>query len=297
MKATDRAVVSGLFLVGLLAAFYFLVLAPKRQEASKLGEDIAALESQISQQEQTVAFAEEARKEFPKYYGRMVVLGKAAPEQADTASMLVQVNSISERAGVRFRSLALAEGGGESAGQTAGAASTPAPATPAPATPAPAEGTAPAEGAPADAAQPSTDATSTATTAAGSTAPAPATESAAANLPIGASVGPAGLPTLPYSYVFDGTFFDVADFMAGVDGLVQAGDDGTQVDVNGRLMTIDGFSLLGGSPGSDPDLEALFAVTTYTVPSEQGLTLGASPTAPGVPAAPQTTPASTVSAP
>ena len=41
--------------------------------------------------------------------------------------------------------------------------------------------------------------------------------------------------------------------MAGIDELVQARDDGTQVAVNGRLLTIDGFSLLGGSPGSDPD--------------------------------------------
>ena len=106
------------------------MLAPKRQEASKLGTDIAALEASISEQEQTVAFAEEARKSFPKYYGRMVVLGKAAPEQADSASMLVQVNSIADRSSVKFRSLALAEGGGESAGQTAAAAPAPAPAAP-----------------------------------------------------------------------------------------------------------------------------------------------------------------------
>ena len=293
MKTTDRAVLSGLFLIALLAAFYFLVLAPKRQEASKLGTDIAALEASISEQEQTVAFAEEARKSFPKYYGRMVVLGKAAPEQADSASMLVQVNSIADRSSVTFRSRALAEGGGESAGQTA-AAAPPAPA--APAEGAPAEG-APAEGAPAEGAQSSTDATSTPTTA--TTAPAPATESAAANLPIGATVGPAGLPTLPYNYVFDGTFFDVADFMSGIDDLVHARDDGTEVDVNGRLLTVDGFSLLGGSPGSDPELEALFAVTSYTVPSEQGLTMGASPGAPAapLPGQPQTTPASTVTTP
>ena len=89
MKTTDRAVLSGLFLIALLAAFYFLVLAPKRQEASKLGTDIAALEASISEQEQTVAFAEEARKSFPKYYGRMVVLGKAAPEQADSAVLQI----------------------------------------------------------------------------------------------------------------------------------------------------------------------------------------------------------------
>ena len=57
-----------------------------------------------SRAEQQVAdFAEQARREFPRYYGRLVVLGKAVPEQADTASMLVQLNSISNRSQVAFR--------------------------------------------------------------------------------------------------------------------------------------------------------------------------------------------------
>ena len=49
---------------------------------------------------------------------------------------------------------------------------------------------------------------------------APATETAAANLPIGATVGSAGLPTLPYDLDFKGNFFQVADFVSGLDELI-----------------------------------------------------------------------------
>jgi hypothetical protein len=59
------------------------------------------------------------------------------------------------------------------------------------------------------------------------------------------------------------------------------------------LLTVDGFSLLGGAPGSSPELKANFAVTSYVTPSTQGLTLGATPGGPAVsPAQPGTTPAS-----
>ena len=100
--------------------------------------------------------------------------------------------------------------------------------------------------------QPSTDATSTPTTAA--TAPAPATESAAANLPIGATVGPAGLPDAALQLRLRRRLLRRRRLHRPASTtLVHARDDGTEVDVNGRLITVDGFSLLGGSPGSDPD--------------------------------------------
>jgi hypothetical protein len=267
MKATDRAIILSLGLLALLVGFYMLMLKPKRDEASKLSDQVEQLQSEITAQEETAAFAEQARAEFPKQYGRMVVLGKAAPDAADSASMLVQLNSISDDADVEFQGVTLAEGG----------AATAAPAAPAPAPAPPAEGgAAPAE-----------------TTPAAATTPAPATEEAAASLPIGATVGPAGLPILPYSLAFKGGFFAVGDFIGGVDELVHMQNG--QVAVDGRLMTIDGFALEGGLPGSNPDLVGAVLVTTYATPAGQGVTLGASPTAPApATSGPQITPASAV---
>ena len=273
MKTTDRAVLIGFLAIALLVGFYMMVLSPKREEASTLGEEVTQLESEISQQEQTATFADQARKEFPKYYGRMVTLGKAVPEGADTASLLVQLNSVASSSQVEFQTLQLGQGG-----ETAAAP------PPAPTTPPPAE----------EGAEPAPESTPTAGASTDTGVTAPATEAAAATLPVGATVGAAGLPTLPYDLGFKGTFFEIADFVDGLDGMIQLKDGSGEVSVDGRLMTIDGFSLIGGMPGSSPELEASFVLTTYVTPAEQGLTLGATPEGPAPAGQPQLTQAGSV---
>lgn len=273
MKGNEKSVIAGV-IVGVLAiAFYMLVLSPKRSEVSQLDEETTSLEASIAEQDQLIAFGQQARKEFPRDYGKLVVLGKAVPDSADSASLIVELSSKADTADVDFRGIAMTEGGdGE-------AAPAPAP-TPAPTDPnaaaAPTDGSAPAATDPA---------------AAAATAPvAPATEAGAANLPIGATVGPAGLPTLPYNLTFSGDFFGIADYIGELDSLVEF--NGSKVDVVGRLMTIDGFALNGGRDGPDPTLDASFKLTSYVTPSTQGLTAGASPGGPapgGVPTVPAST--------
>jgi Tfp pilus assembly protein PilO len=116
--------------------------------------------------------------------------------------------------------------------------------------------------------------------------PASPTEVAASLLPLGASVGPAGLAVMPYEVTFDGDFFKIADFIAGLDSLVKTGDEAVTVD--GRLVTIDSFTLEADQEGGFPNLKASFSLTTYLTPPQQGVTAGASPSAP-----PEATPAAT----
>jgi len=104
-----------------------------------------------------------------------------------------------------------------------------------------------------------------------------ATEAAASLMPLGASVGPAGLGAMPYTLTFDGSFFRIADFIKGIDSLVKTQSE--RVAVDGRLVTVDGFSLQAAS-GGFPALTATFAVTTYLTPPGQGPTAGASPASP-----------------
>jgi Tfp pilus assembly protein PilO len=250
VKGSDKGIILGVIFALVLAGFYFKVLSPKREKASALSEDITKLKADIGVQEQNVAYGEDARQRFPAYYGRMVVLGKAVPAQADTASLLVELNSVSGRADVKFNSIELSEGG--------------------------------------------------AATTAATTAPTPATEATAATVPLGASVGPAGLSTMPYTLNFTGTFFDVADFFSGLDSLNDLRDGGAMVSTDGRLMTVDGFSLsptvtLG--PGS-PVLDVNLSVTTYVAPTGEGLRAGATPSGPDPSVTqPQTQPASATVSP
>ena len=107
-------------------------------------------------------------------------------------------------------------------------------------------------------------------------------------MPLGATIGTAGLGVMPYTLKFEGNFFHLADFIHGLDSMVKTTNSNVAVD--GRLITIDGFTLKAGSESGFPKLEATVGVTTYVTPPEQGVTAGATPSGP----APATaTPAST----
>ena len=60
-------------------------------------------------------------------------------------------------------------------------------------------------------------------------------------MPLGAAIGPAGLAVMPYTLIFEGNFFQVADFIHGLDSLVETKNE--EVAVTGRLITINGFAL------------------------------------------------------
>jgi Tfp pilus assembly protein PilO len=109
----------------------------------------------------------------------------------------------------------------------------------------------------------------------GGTAASP-TEAEASLLPLGASVGPAGLAVMPYSLTFEGDFFQIASFIEKLDNLVRTTNSGVTVD--GRLITVGSFSLSPGEgEGGQAKLSAEFSVTTYLTPPGEGLTGGVSP--------------------
>lgn len=105
------------------------------------------------------------------------------------------------------------------------------------------------------------------------------TEAAAATMPLGATIGPAGLAVMPYTLTFDGSFFKIADFIKGLDSLVATQKE--EVAVDGRLLTVNGFALTAAPKAGFPSLQATFSVTTYLTPPGEGATGGASPESPG----------------
>lgn len=253
MKSSDRAILLGLLILGLLAAFWFMLLAPNRERASELEQQVSTLESEVTQQEQLAAAAAQAQSDYDSNYERLIVLGKAAPADGDTPSLLTQLSTIASDAGAVFDSLTATE-----------SESDPAPAAAETTTDQNTEATATAEAEPA----------ATAPTASTATA-APATEASASLLPLGATVGPAGLGVLPYTLQFNGDFFSMADVLAALDEQVSGK---RELQVNGRLLTVDGFTM---APEEETgDLAVELSITSYVLPASQGLTAGATPTAP-----------------
>jgi Tfp pilus assembly protein PilO len=245
MTAANRSLIAALAAIVALGAFWLFAVAPKREQANKLADQVETAKADLSQQQQAAAAGEEARRGFTRDYQQLVLLGKAVPAGDDSGSLLVQINAIAGNAGVGFRKLELTSSGDA-------AATAPAPPVAAPTTTEPT--------------------TTTATT------PAPPTEASAATLPIGATVGPAGLAVMPYNLQFTGNFFQIADFLQGLDRLVETTDG--HVAVDGRLLTVDGFSFTQNQGTGFPALQADLFVTTYVTPPGQGVTAGATATAP-----------------
>lgn len=238
MSASNRLIVAMLAIVMLAIGFWMLVLSPKRDEASKLGTEVAQNRASLSLHQEEVDRALAARERFPAAYQQLVVLGKAVPGDDETATLIIELNRLAKDSKVRFETLALVAGGGESAPPTAGESASP-------------------------------------------------TEVAASLLPLGATVGSAGLAVMPYDLTFKGSFFQMADFIEGLDALVKSKN--ADVDVTGRLITINGFKLNPDQSVGFPQLEASFSITTYVLPPEETATAGATPAAPetatGTPAA------------
>jgi Tfp pilus assembly protein PilO len=232
VESSTRTILAILVVVAAAVAFWMLLLSPKRKEADALGARVEGLQSTLAQSQSEVSAAEKAKRQFPRNYRQLVVLGKAVPAGDETASLLVQMNTVAQVSGNTFDSIQLGAEGG---------------------------------------------ATSTETASTSSETPGSPSEAEAALLPLGATVGSAGLAVMPYDLIFTGSFFRVADFIKGIDSLVKT--KGANVKVNGRLLTINGFSLEESESGF-PALQANFSVTTYVVPPGQSLTAGATEAGP-----------------
>lgn len=249
--SSNRLIVSILVVVALAIGFWMLLLAPKREKADELGSQIEGLKVSREQAQAQVAQAELAQREFPSDYRQLVVLGQAVPAGDETSSLLVELDQLAARTKVKFESIQL-EGDGESSTPVTSA-----------------EGTNVA---------PPTTGTSGSPNATLAAETVPPTEASASLLPLGATIGPAGLAVMPYNLSFRGSFFHIADFMHEIDRMVR--EDKATLNVDGRLTTFDGFALNPDGKRGFPYLSASFDITTYVVPPSQGVTAGATAVAP-----------------
>lgn len=265
MKQTDRMILLVLPLIALVVGFYLLAVAPKRDEISSLDEQIATLQDSITTAEGEIAIAEEARRRFSRNYADIVSLGAAVPEDSDQATFIYDLSELGGRNSVRFSSFEVTAAGPEASAAPVAATTT---------TPPEGEGEE-SEGDSEDAEPP--------VEAPAAPVSATPTEATAATLPIGSTVGAAGLPLMPYKLKFNGSFFDMADFFADLDDSVDVAnpsDADLGPDARGRLVTVNGFAMIGDPAHGFPLVQSNLSVTTYVVPAEQGIAAGANPAGP-----------------
>src|SRR6202050_871793 len=107
---------------------------------------------------------------------------------------------------------------------------------------------------------------------------------------------PTGFTQMPFTFVFNGSFFDLDHLFQQLDSFTQRSAAGA-LEVDGRLLTIQSVKLapatnggLGG--GSSEALTGTITATAYVLPASQGLTGAGSPAGGAAPASGSASPSS-----
>jgi hypothetical protein len=107
MSTRDRYVAGILAVAAAMAAVWFLVVAPKRQEATGLGAQVVQAQARRDAAIARATTVEQARAAYRKDYATIARLGKAVPPRGDVASLVFQLESAARAAKVDFRSVSV----------------------------------------------------------------------------------------------------------------------------------------------------------------------------------------------
>ncbi|HEY1519217.1 MAG TPA: hypothetical protein VGF91_22490 [Solirubrobacteraceae bacterium] len=98
-----------------------------------------------------------------------------------------------------------------------------------------------------------------------------------AQIPPGAAVGAAGLPTEQFAITLSGNYFHLSSFFNRLESFVVSSN--SRLLVSGRLMTVNAINLVPG-PNGFPQITASVSATTYIVPPTEGPLGGATQAGP-----------------
>jgi hypothetical protein len=279
----DRKILLALIPLVAVVGYWFLLLAPKRQEASKVRDELAQAETVRDTAQQKASQLAGAKRSFAADYATVIRLGKSIPTNVDMPSLLVQLDRAARGTGIKFTDI---KAGERSAAPTPAAAATPGGGAASPAAP----GAAPASSGPGQAAQSAGNAVSNANASSGAAA---GTPGAAGSTSGDAGTAAPGLESIPLDFEFDGSFFDLADFFHRMKRFVRVAND--KIVIRGRLMTINSFTF--DTTSGFPNIKAQVSATVYLAPKAQGVDAGATPQGPDAAAGAAPQPASGTSAP
>jgi Tfp pilus assembly protein PilO len=102
--------------------------------------------------------------------------------------------------------------------------------------------------------------------------------------------GASGIDKVPFKVTFEGSFFELRRFIEHANSFTRM-REGKYVSVRGRLIAVEGVSLVAAS-GGFPQLTAQIAATAYSAPAPKQPTAGGAPATTATPAA-TTAPADT----
>jgi hypothetical protein len=276
----DRKLLFFLVPIVVLAAYWFLVLSPKRDEAKTAQTQLREQRQRLDVARASAQSATSAKQGFDTSYARLVRLGKAIPTSIDMPSLIVQLDAAAAGTGIRFTKIATGEQSGTAttttpSGTSSGSSSSAPPV---------AAGGQTAQSGPGSAVESANNASKTSDQANASAEKSGVSPSdtqtsttAGASSTSSSTTAPAGLETVPLQLEFTGNFFNLEDFFHRVKRFVSTA--GTGVVVSGRLISIDGIKW-SSDDELFPQIKAEIAATVYLSPKAEGATAGATPQGP-----------------
>jgi Tfp pilus assembly protein PilO len=293
LSERDRRILLILIPIVILIAYWFLILSPKRDDLSTARDQQHQAEAARDQVVAQAQQLEHAKQTFAADYAAVVRLGKAIPDSVDSPSLLIQLDRASKGTHIDFNTVSFAA-------RNTGTVTVTAPTSQGPSQPG---GNAAAGGAPAgtgpgqavenagnavnqgNQASTNVDQASGGTTTTGATTTTTTTTTAAAS---------STLDSVPLTFAFTGTYFDLADFFHRLKRFVYVANN--RVFVRGRLISIDSLAFApanapGAAQSSGSGLTTTVGATVYLSPKGQ-ITGGATPSGPaGTPTTPSPAPA------
>jgi hypothetical protein len=121
MTTRDRLALIGICTLAVLAAAWFLIVAPERERAAKLDSRINAASAQLTTAEGELSNARAARARYSAAYNSIVNLGKAVPPTQEIPSLIFQLDQASNQKSVEFSSIVSGSSGGSSGSGASGA--------------------------------------------------------------------------------------------------------------------------------------------------------------------------------
>jgi hypothetical protein len=112
MAQSTKTALAVVAIIVAAGAFWLLLLSPKRDKAGELSEQVVAAKSTLAAEKTRASEGVAAKKKFRRDYQQLVLLGKAVPAEAETASLLVQLNALGRSESTPLVSLTSEGGGG-----------------------------------------------------------------------------------------------------------------------------------------------------------------------------------------
>lgn len=124
MTTRDRALILAVLGIALLGGFWFLALAPKREDAKALDGKLAVAHQRLQDAQSAAATAADAKRKYNRDAAAVARLGQAVPSDDNTATLLYQLQAAARGSKVDLRTFELGSAASTSSTSTPAAATT-----------------------------------------------------------------------------------------------------------------------------------------------------------------------------